>query len=185
MNDQGRPFTYRGWHWANALVLSLSLLTVVLRKTFLSSKSMAIVIQRELQTKGVAVTGEQAKVASRAVRDVMWDWHFKLGFVLVALLLVRFFLVRWPLPRFKSLKEGIHGSFYLALSVMGITGLSMYYSGVLGLSQGLVDGVQEVHETLLWYFVGFLVMHIAGVVWAEMRDESGLVSRMIHGKKAP
>ncbi len=183
MSERDRPWAYRGWHWANSLILSLSLFTVALRKTFLSSKSMATVIQRELLAKGVVVNEAQTKVAARAVRDEMWEWHFKLGFVLVGLLVFRLVFVKWPLPRFQSLKESVHGSFYVALSVMGITGLSMYYSGLLGLSQGVVDGVQEVHETLLWYFVGFLVLHLAGVVRAEMRGEPGLVSSMIHGKK--
>jgi Ni,Fe-hydrogenase I cytochrome b subunit len=34
----------------------------------------------------------------------------------------------------------------------------------------------------MWYVIAFVVLHVAGVIRAELRDDAGLVSQMIHGR---
>ena len=182
MNGSTTPMTYRIWHWANAQVVGLLLLTVFLRKTFLSSKGMTVTLGSKLTEKGVQVPEEALKGAARAVRDGMWDWHYPLGFVLGGLLLVRIFFARQSFPGLKTWKARIHSSFYLASGFMALSGCLMYFSDKLGIPEEGVDAILEVHETALWYFVGFIVFHLAGVLRAELTYEPGIVSRMIHGR---
>lgn len=175
--------SFRLWHWFNAPVVFLLLMTVFLRKTFLSYKGVALILGEKLRESGVPVQDGVLKDAARAVRDGMWQWHYPLGFVLGGLFLFRIFLAKESFPGLKTWKARFHSSFYLASGFMVLSGCLMYFSDTLGLSEGIVDGIEEIHETAMWYFVGFIVLHLAGVIRAEVTEEPGIVSRMIHGKR--
>ena len=177
-----KPLVFRVWHWVNGSVLLLSILTVVLRKTFLNSKKMAATIQSEFGTAGMSVSEDQARTVGRAIRDGMWEWHYRLGFVLAGLLLFRILFVKRKLPRPKSLKNSIHASFFAAIAFMAVTGLVMYFSSSLGISEEVVDEIVEIHELGQWFFFAFVPLHILGVIRAEATDEPGITSSMIHGK---
>ncbi|NDG86031.1 MAG: cytochrome b/b6 domain-containing protein, partial [Proteobacteria bacterium] len=51
--NERKPLGLRIWHWGSGLTLLLILATVLLRKTFLSSRKMAEVISGELTKGGV------------------------------------------------------------------------------------------------------------------------------------
>ena len=34
----------------------------------------------------------------------------------------------------------------------------------------------------MWLIIGFFVVHVAGVVWAEITKDHGLISRMVGGE---
>ena len=34
----------------------------------------------------------------------------------------------------------------------------------------------------MWLIIGFFVVHVAGVVWAELTKDHGLISRMVGGE---
>lgn len=179
--SERRPLGLRVWHWASAFVVLMILSTVLLRKTFLSARAMSGVIARELGEQGVAVTEDAAKVAARAIRDGMWEWHYRLGFVLAGLFVFRWVFGKFRFPGFRSLRNASHSVFYLIVAFMAVTGLGMYYSSALGIPDEWVDSVVEVHEAGQWFFFCFVPLHIAGMVIAELRGERGILSRMVHG----
>ena len=43
------------------------------------------------------------------------------------------------------------------------------------------DSIKEIHELMMWFFVAFAGGHILGIVMAENKEDSGLVSDMING----
>jgi cytochrome b len=43
--------------------------------------------------------------------------------------------------------------------------------------------MEELHELSIYYLLGYIVLHIGGVLWAEMTSEKGLISRIIGGSK--
>ncbi|MBU6152972.1 MAG: cytochrome b/b6 domain-containing protein [Bdellovibrionales bacterium] len=180
--ESDKPLCFRIWHWVNGSVLLLSILTVVLRKTFLNSKKIAATLQGELGTAGITVSEDQARTAGRAIRDGMWEWHYRLGFVLAGLLLIRILFVKRKLPRPKGLKNSIHAAFFAAIAFMAVTGLVMYFSSSLGISEEVVDEIVEIHELGQWFFFAFVPLHILGVIRAETTNEPGITSSMIHGK---
>ncbi len=211
MSDPGfrqyRPVALRVWHWLGALTVLGLLGTVVLRKTFLSWRTNAGVIQQEASELGVTgLTAEGAGAIARALRAPMWEWHYVLGFALVGLLLLRLVLgfarrelapVRSVLREaeaYRALATPREGSalhrllvkagyalFYAAVLFMCTSGLALYFKQELGLSRALAGNVKEAHELAMWFFALFVPAHLLGVVVAELRGERGLVSDMIHG----
>lgn len=200
------PLSLRLWHWANALVIIGLLLTVLLRKTFLSWRTNSVLIETKLQESGTVITPELAKDIAVAIRNPLWDWHIYLGFALSALFIGRLlviFLIEKEAPGMDGLKnllgikaipqqekgQALHYSlvrisyavFYLATIFMIVTGLMLNFKTEMGLSKDLAGFTKEIHELMMWFFVAFVGGHILGVLVAENRKEPGLVSDMIHG----
>lgn len=203
---QYQPLGLRLWHWLNALAIFGLLGTVLLRKTFLSWRANAALIETKLQAAGTAITPELAKDIAVSIRDPMWDWHIYLGLGLSALLVGRIlvgFLVIKKCPANQSLKSALdlrkvekkdlphalhftlvktsYAFFYLATLFMVLSGLAMTFKNELGLTKDFIGPIKEIHELMMWFFVVFVIGHLVGVVMAENRGDQGLVSDMIHG----
>lgn len=201
-----RPASLRLWHWLDALAILGLLGTVLLRKTWLSWRTNSAFIADTLAESGTTITPDLAKEIAVGLRAPMWDWHYVLGFTLAGLLVVRFAIaVVIPAQRpwattFRALAglgkvplggkpHAIHftavkllyAAFYLVLAFMVGTGVLMYFGDAIGLSEAVSGGLKEAHEVLMWSFVGFVIVHVAGVVVAELRGEEGTVSDMISG----
>jgi len=186
--------SFRVWHWIHAFVVLALLGTVLLRKTFLSWRANSEILLTKLSLMDIDVTNEQAKLLAKAVRAPMWEWHIILGYALGLLLLIRLalFFTQSGKQNFIDLKSlDLHKKMvklgyigiYFVLLFMSISGLVMSFSEELSLAKEMVHDIKEIHElvfNLVWIFV---VLHIGGLVVAENRDEKGIVSEMIHGKK--
>lgn len=201
-----RPLALRLWHWLSAAAVLGSLGTVLLRKTFLSWRANAQLIEAKVHELGGTISTDGAVAIAKALRAPMWDWHYVFGFAIAGLLVVRFGLgffleeqapfrsawrevTRWlPLPTAEK-KDAAHhllvrlsyAAFYVALSFMVLSGVALYFQSGLGLSKGVQGALKEAHELLMWFFPLFIAGHVTGVVVAELRGDRGLVSDMING----
>ena len=183
--------SFRLWHWLNAVIVLGLLGTVLLRKTFLSYKTNGAVIQEELAKLGNDITLDAAKAIAKTLREPMWDWHYIMGFALAALLLWRILLhVRERSMLFFSRvkraptlhKKGIYalyGGVYAVVSFMVLSGLIIYFSNALGLSDATAHTIKEVHEIGMYFFLLFVPAHIIGIIIAENSGQRGLISGMV------
>ncbi|MBT3221761.1 MAG: cytochrome b/b6 domain-containing protein [Proteobacteria bacterium] len=204
---------HRLWHWLTALTVLGLVGTFFLRKTFLSWRTNSRVIEEGLTAEGVEITAGLAKTLAKTIRAPMWEWHYYLGFALVVLLAFRLLLflffddrqvVRSSLfgSQFRTLRSnatkhsaelaaGIHRArvYTLYLVVFGVlffmsaSGVLLCFDDSLGLSRELVESTKEAHEWVAWLASLFIPLHIVGVVFAELRVEPGIVSKMIGGSK--
>lgn len=197
----------RLWHWANALVVFGLLGTVLLRKTFLSWRANAAMIEAKAEAAGAAMPKDLAESIAKSMRNGMWEYHHRLGVALAVLLAIRIAIVvvtkRYPLrdalrgfraasaatgeakaerQHFALVSAG-YVAFYLSILFMVSTGLTMLNADRLGLSKATTSLLQEAHETMLWFFIVFIGVHLVGVVRAELTKYRGIVSDMIHGGK--
>lgn len=201
-----QPLSLRFWHWLNAIVIFGLLGTVLLRKTFLSWRSNSVLIENKLKDAGTVITSDLAKEIAVAIRNPMWDWHIYMGFALGALLVCRILIaifVEKKCPGVHALKsvlglknlpanekaKGLHYTlvkisyafFYLVTALMVITGLMLNFKDQNGLSKETIGSIKEIHELMMWFFVVFAGGHILGIIMAENKEDSGLVSDMING----
>ena len=64
---------------------------------------------------------------------------------------------------------------------MVITGVIMIYEDVAWL-KGIYGLAKETHNFTMFLIIGFIVLHVSGVVWAEISEDHGLISRMVGGQ---
>ena len=185
---------FRIWHWVHAFVVLGLMGTVFLRKTFLSWRANSEILTQELANIDMNVTEVQAKVLAKAIRAPMWEWHIFLGYALAALLIWRIALfftksgsVNYKHFKVKSFHKKMvslgYVGIYTILTFMAISGLTIHFYETLGLTKELAHDIKEIHEFVFFYGVlVFVPLHIAGVVVADVTEEQGIISNMIHGK---
>jgi len=73
--------------------------------------------------------------------------------------------------------------FYVAAVIGVVTGVVLYLNAYAGLEFTSVakHRVEDVHKIVGWTVIGFIPVHIAGVLLAEIRDGNHEVSNMIDG----
>lgn len=194
----------RFWHWANAIVIIGSLLTVLANSTILNGWAVRGFVQDSLKKSGTAITEEQTRSLVGGLRDRVWEYHQYFGYCLIALLLFRlgaeFFqltdqkLIRKikvarqqfkagqnrMIARHEFVVKSLYATFYLLLMVMGITGLCLVFEDDVPLLHKM-HFIREIHQFGMYLVLIFIVVHLAGVYLAERKDSKGIVSDMING----
>jgi Ni/Fe-hydrogenase 1 B-type cytochrome subunit len=196
----------RVWHWMSAAVIFGSIITVVLASTLFRTRNTISLVHDELQGKGAVVSQDQARAVAHAFNDLLWDLHKYIGFGLCALVLFRIGIEVMASPEKKlwvqlkkalwvkpADKEGkleqqhyiqvkwIYVVFYAALILMALTGLGLAFEDV-PFFKTYHGSIKQLHALLQWVIYGFIVMHITGVILADLGKYKGLVSGMIHGQ---
>jgi Ni/Fe-hydrogenase 1 B-type cytochrome subunit len=198
----------RIWHWSLFLFVSASFVTVLLASTVFRTRNTVAMVRDELQAKGAVVNADQARAVAHAYSDKLWDIHKWLGFGISLLVLIRIIIeltgprperlgvqlkkalglqpadrqTRMEVQQFIQVKR-IYIIFYLALLLMALTGLGLAFEDIPFL-RAWRSSIKQIHGFLQWVIYGFVLIHLAGVILADLGKQKGLVSRMIHGKKA-
>jgi len=183
---------FRIWHWLNAAVVLGLLGTVFLRKTFLSWRTNSEILMQKLSEFDIIITQEQAKILAKSIRAGMWEWHIILGYMLAFLIVYRVYLyfkdtsTRESFSELTLHKKAVHSLYYLlyaTLLFMSISGFTIHFYETLHLTKEFAHEIKELHELIFNVVLVFVPLHIIGVVIADNRDESGLISSMINGKE--
>lgn len=199
---------YRGplrlWHWANALLISLQLMTILFQKVIVKAKTAV----PELQSSGKEVSVPQARALAHIISERIWDWHIYFGWALVALWVFRLglqltgpselrfsarlleILRRYRLaPPAEKGRAGkilfaktTYALFYLFITIMVATGLILIFHKDVAFFDQIEHTAEEVHNVTMYLIIGFIVLHVVGVVWAESKEDHGLISRMVGGE---
>lgn len=196
----------RLWHWANAIVISGSLITVLINSTILDDGSSAMFMKGKFQETGVQLTDEQTKTVAHAMSDNVWEIHIYFGYALVTLLLFRLVLEIFQLADQKFIRQiksiyrdyfvikkqrqlvlnemvvkTIYAIFYILLIVMATTGLFLAFEDFFDPYKAIRHSVKEVHGFCMYLILSFIIVHLAGVFLAERKQSKGIVSDMING----
>jgi len=202
----------RIWHWTFFVVLTASLTTVLFGSTLFRTKDNITGVQEQLQGKGATVTKDQARAVAHAYSDKLWDLHKYIGYVLVGLLLSRIIIeiampgeekLRTKIKRAAGVKtSGIRSGddaekrfaqhysmvkwtyviFYVLIGTMALTGLGLAFEDVPVL-RTWNRSITNVHQFVQYFIYAFIIIHLVGVIRADLGKDKGLVSGMIHGGK--
>lgn len=198
-------WSLRLWHWANAIVITGSLLTVLLNSTLTNGRSNSALIQSQLKDAGASVTNDQARSAAHALSDKVWDIHVYFGYCLAGLLLFRLIAEFFQLADQKFIRKlrsiysqyksasgnrkiirhdfvvkTLYAVFYLLLIIMVVTGLCLAFEDDIAALKK-IHAIREIHGFCMYLVLAFIVVHLAGVFLAERKDSKGIVSDMING----
>lgn len=196
----------RLWHWANTIVISGSLITVLINSTLTDGHATSSFMKSEFIKAGATVTVSQAKAVANALSDRTWSVHVYFGYALAALLLFRIILEFFQLAdqkfigklksayrQFEITKRNreaarhelavkmIYCAFYLVLIVLVITGLFLAFEDALVAFKSIRHTIKSIHGFCMYLILAFIAVHLVGVFLAERKDGKGIVSDMING----
>ena len=198
----------RIWHWSFFIVLTASLITVGLASTVFRTRNNIALVQTQLKAKGVLVDGDQARAVAHEFNDKLWGLHTWLGYVLCFFVLARV-VIEWSQPSGERLSRRLKAAiafkpstpqdrgeqqhyllvkrsyllFYGAIAVMALTGLVLAFEDVALFKQWRVP-VKQLHGFVQYFIYGYVLLHLAGVIRADLGQFPGLVSSMINGRKS-
>lgn len=191
-----KSLNLRIWHWLDFIAISGLIFTALFRMTWFSKKVNVPFFKDKLLEFGMQISDEQALILTKTIMERMWVWHNIFGFMLVALILFRIYAFvtkseKCPLKKFKEAQDikvkgvkFLHIIFYFITLYVVISGVVLFFKGDLGLTKESLKLVKELHEYTLWFFIAFVIIHIIGVIKAEVTTDKGLISEMFHdGKK--
>ena len=197
-----RPASIRIWHWLVFLFFTATISTVIFGSTLYSTRDNISLVQEQVQQKGGTVTKEQAWSVAHEFSDKLWMLHKYIGFGLSILLLWRIVAevsiskdqkfttrIRKALSYPNNTDDKKHALlveygyliFYLLFIIMTLTGLVLAFEDLEFLKPvHRISG--NIHSIVQWGLYGYILLHIAGVIRADLTKYSGIVSRMINGK---
>lgn len=188
MSDYKFSTAHRLIHWALAFSVLFLFLTILLRMGWMNKNHMAEIIQTQLTEMNITITPEQAVTVAKSIRNHMWQWHIYAGYAIIVIYILRGVLAvkqGWlfynPLsketPKNERFKSWVYLIFYLLLSFSLVTGLLIEFGPA-----SIKHEIEELHEKSLIYLIAFIVLHLFGLIIAELGKEKGIISKMISGK---
>lgn len=180
---------YRIIHWAIAFSFMILLITIFLRLTWMNKYNVAAIIENYLASTDQVLSQDQLIVLAKKIRQPMWNWHIYIGYVLTGLFGLRFILpffghMTFQNPFVKSLsakdkfQKWLYIMFYFCVVISLVTGLIIEFG-----SKELKKPMEEIHVLGIYYLIGFIVIHVAGVLIAEFTNQKGIMSRIVSGSK--
>jgi Ni/Fe-hydrogenase 1 B-type cytochrome subunit len=197
----------RIWHWTFFVVLTASLVCVLFGSTAFKTKDNIALVQNQLKEKGAIVTKDQARAVAHEYSDKLWNLHKYFGYVLCGLLLCRI-IIEIAQPSDENFKVKIKRTlgfkpvieeekterrhylrvktvyliFYLLILTQALTGLGLAFedSPIL---KDIQKPIKNVHAFVQYFIYGFILIHLIGVINADIGKYNGLISGMVHGKK--
>jgi Ni/Fe-hydrogenase 1 B-type cytochrome subunit len=184
----------RLWHWMNVLIITGSLVTLLINSTLFEDKLIKAL--------------PQGKSIFHTLEDKIWGIHIYFGYALAVLFVFRiaqelfqrsdqnfwhqlkivykdYFFAKENRDQAKHelIVKLLYIIFYMLLSLMVITGLALAFQEQLSIPRNITHSVQDFHGFCMYLIIAFVVVHVAGVILAERKDSSGIVSDMINGGK--
>lgn len=65
----------RFWHWANTIVISGSLITVLINSTITDRRTVSTIVKTQLKAQGATITDDQSGSVAHALGDSVWSIH--------------------------------------------------------------------------------------------------------------
>ncbi len=179
--------TYRLLHWSIAIVFVLLLLTIFLRATWLNKHNVAAIIQNYLSDTKQTLTEDQILILAKKIRQPMWAWHIYFGYVLTGLFSIRFILPFFGKMKFQNpfvagltskekMQKWTYIIFYLCVITSLATGLLMKFG-----PESLQEIAENIHVLGIYYLIGYILIHLGGVLIAEFTDQKGIISKIVSG----
>jgi Ni/Fe-hydrogenase 1 B-type cytochrome subunit len=202
---RGRHSVYiRIWHWCNFLVITLLLISVLLGFTLLKTRYNISLFQQEIKKAGASLTADQAKTLAKSLSRQLWQWHTYLGYALAVLFLFRIIKeltgnreekiiirIRKAIGIYRTNKNKANRHFvivklsyllfYALLFFIILTGLGLAFANDFAFLKSIKGLIKDVHYYLMYSILIYALLHITGVVLAELNFDKGIVSDMING----
>ncbi|MBI3720021.1 MAG: cytochrome b/b6 domain-containing protein [Sphingobacteriales bacterium] len=200
-------WSLRIWHWLTFVMVSIQIFTVMVGETFLDWQHSNFIINAAATRKGVMLTQEQSREMVMSLRDTIWKWHTYFGYVLIGLFVFRILLEFFQpkeerfTVKFKKgmnaaqnsddtkngkhylLVKFIYAIFYVLMAGIVGTGIWLALNNGNPSARETFGEVRELHETFYHVLLGFLFLHLGGVILNEFGKNKGLISYIFNGGK--
>lgn len=198
----------RIWHWVTFGLFTATIVMVLLANTLFDTRGNIGMVQDQVKEKGGVVTNDQARNVAHEYNDKLWNTHKIIGYILCFALLSRIVIEvavskeERILNRIKQastisklsinkiddskhyiMVKYLYLLFYLLFFIMACTGLVLAFEDTEFLKP-IHNAAKSLHEFVQYLIYGYIVIHLVGVIMADVTNNPGIVSRMINSGKS-
>ena len=158
-------------------------------------------VQEQVERKGGTVTVDQARSVAHEYSDKLWMLHKYIGFGLAFLLFWRIMTEATPSQE-KTIRARLRYAmrqpagpdrrhylfvqygyivFFSLFILMAITGLILAFEDISWLRPAH-EPAEEIHKIVQYGLYAYMIIHLVGVIRADLDKYGGIVSRMINGR---
>ncbi|MBB3698482.1 cytochrome b/b6 domain-containing protein [Flammeovirga yaeyamensis] len=188
MTNNNFSAPHRILHWLIAFTMLFITLTIFLRMNWMNKYLMSDIITEQLSNLDISITKKDSVKIAKVIRGQMWTWHIYAGYLMIGLLSLRVLLnIKERGIKLTTISSSeatgkekfqwvLYALFYVLVAASLLTGMFIIND------IGDHELMEDLHKLSLYYLVGFLVIHLVGVVAAELTDQKNIISEMISGK---
>lgn len=170
-----------------AFAILFLLLTVFLRLGWMNKDHFGEILQDSMAKKGIQLSSADAATIGKDLRKPMWSYHVLTGYVIIGLYLIRAAITFYQGIGFKSpfskgatAKDKFKGWAYIIF--YGLLAISLFTGFmIVNGPKGFKEVMEFVHVKSLYYVLAFIILHVSGVLLADMGAEKGIVSKIVSG----
>ncbi len=178
-------------HWTIATAMLVLFATGFLRMFWMSKKTITTAVNSELEAQQMQLPQESVLAIAKSIINPMFEWHVNFAYVLVAAYIIRLIYmfakgIRFPNPFSKNTngKDRLQGTvyliFYVLLIVQILTGFALKFELA---GETALERAEEVHKFAVYWLPTFVVLHFMGIIFGELTNKKGIVSKMIGGEQ--
>ena len=174
MKNRNHSLIFGIIHWAIAICIIIILITIFLRLNWMNKNHLAGIIQNYLSTTNQSLTQDQLIQLAKQIRKPMWNWHIYIGYVLVGLFSIRFFLPLFGTMKFKNpfnkelnFKEKFRFWIYIVFYIGIILSLTTGMIIELG-PKDLKKPIESIHVLSNYYLIAFIILHLVGLLLSKL-----------------
>lgn len=175
---------HRLLHWIMAIAMPILFITGFLRMYWMNKHHIVSIIERKTNL----IPKETMTEIAISIREPMWEWHLIFAYVMIFAFLARiiYMLVKGirfsnPFKSHQPFKERLQGFtyiyFYIFVFISAITGICIEK----GFFPEWKASIETIHKWGIYWFPIFIVLHLAGIIIAELSTKKGITSKMIGG----
>jgi len=187
MENKNYSLIYRTIHWLMAISFVLLLITIFLRMYWMNKTHVADIIADFLKDKPFSLSEDERILLAKKIRKPMWQWHIYIGYILVGIFSLRMVLplfgimplpnpLQKKVPQVVKIQKWVYILFYLCVSISLVTGLFIEFG-----PKDWKSSVETIHELSIYYLLIYMVLHLAGVLYADFVSDKGIISRIVGG----
>jgi cytochrome b561 len=180
---------HRLLHWILATVILVLFTTGFLRLYWMSKKTVAAAVSKELETQNIRLDKTSLRSIGNELLEPMFQWHVYAAYVITFAFIARVIYmiakgIKFPNPLLKTTanKDKFQGFMYLLFYIL--IAVQIFTGGILKFeigSESFSETAEKIHKFAVYWTPVFILLHFAGIAIAENTNRKGITSKMIGG----
>lgn len=170
-------------HWGSFLLVIGLIFTAVMNVNYYSKEEIMKTFEFSMPLVGLHDVDLDGKLfIARYERRIVWDHHFIMGVMLIAL------TIPWIVSHIKRKNKSkfvklTFWSYIFLISILSFTGIVLHMGNWITIDYDFREYCRDVHHwtyygVLLWFF-----LHILLIVKLIIKSKKDIIGKMIHGGK--
>lgn len=170
-------------HWGTLFLVLGLMFTGVMNTYYYSNPAIMKTFEFSMPLVGLHDVDLDAKLfISRYERRIVWDHHFIMGVLLLAITIpwVVSYLLR---PKKSKFVKFTFWSYISIISVLMFTGIVLHLGNWIDVDYDFRENCRDVHHWFWFVMLGWFVLHIFLIISLAIKSKKDIIGKMLHGGK--